>query len=124
MDCWRPDDVPCEEHFTNSPDCVWAICQHIKKELDNNIPFNWDNEAQWPNSKNMCDIRFKTFKNWWPHDGKKGWAVTSKKVSKFILVYLFIIYYYYYYFIISNAFLKMLDGESWILFCPNLYFRR
>ncbi|CAB5180208.1 unnamed protein product [Rhizophagus irregularis] len=82
MDCWRPDDVPCEEHFTNSPDCVWAICQHIKKELDNNIPFNWDNEAQWPNSKNMCDIRFKTFKNWWPHDGKKGWAITSKKMAK------------------------------------------
>jgi hypothetical protein len=81
MEGWSPNDDPFDEHFTHAPDCAWAICRCVKREFNNNeLPFSWNNEDQWPTSKNMEEIRLKTFGNWWPHEGKKGWVGTSRKV--------------------------------------------
>ncbi|GBB90934.1 hypothetical protein RclHR1_01800019 [Rhizophagus clarus] len=72
---WEPNDDPIDEHFVHSPTCAWVICLYKNK-------INWDDEDQWPTSKNMEEVRLKTFGKWWPHDGKKGWNGTSKKMAK------------------------------------------
>lgn len=83
MEGWSPNDDPFEEHFAHFPECAWAVCRCAKRD-NNDLPFSWDNEDQWPTSKRMEETRLKTFGNWWPHDRKKGWVGTSKKVFKFI----------------------------------------
>ncbi|CAI2182675.1 13292_t:CDS:2 [Funneliformis geosporum] len=83
MERWDPTDDPLEEHVNHSPNCAWAICRCIKRKFtDDELPFSWDNKEQLPTSKKMEEVRLKTFGNWWPHDGKKGWIGTSKKMAK------------------------------------------
>ncbi|CAG8598483.1 8746_t:CDS:10, partial [Racocetra fulgida] len=76
-------DDPFEEHAKHSPDCAWAICYcSIKTFNDEQLPFSWDDKDKLPNSKKMEEARIKTFGTWWPHEGKKGWVGTIKKVVK------------------------------------------
>ncbi|CAG8595128.1 10595_t:CDS:2, partial [Funneliformis caledonium] len=83
MENWDPTDDPLEEHVNHSPDCAWVICRCIKRTFpDDESSFSWDNKEQLPTSKRMEEARLKTFGNWWPHDKKKGWVGTSKKMAK------------------------------------------
>ncbi|CAG8787605.1 2516_t:CDS:2 [Dentiscutata erythropus] len=88
MEGWDPQDDPFEEHVNHSPDCAWAICYCSMRNFnDNKLPFSWDDKDKLPTSKNMEEARIKTFGTWWPHDGKKGWVGTIKKMAKAGFIY-------------------------------------
>ncbi|RKP10962.1 hypothetical protein THASP1DRAFT_27271 [Thamnocephalis sphaerospora] len=44
-------------------------------------------DAYTGQSTRMEQLRLATFGQWWPHDGKRGWLVTSKKMAKAGFIY-------------------------------------
>ncbi|CAG8681840.1 35184_t:CDS:2, partial [Racocetra persica] len=88
MEGWDPQDDPFEEHAKHSPDCAWAICYcSLRNFNDEQLPFNWDDKDKLPTSKKLEEARIKTFGTWWPHEGKKGWVGTIKKMAKAGFIY-------------------------------------
>ncbi|CAG8455786.1 2658_t:CDS:2 [Acaulospora morrowiae] len=82
MEGWDPTDDPNIEHITHSPECAWALCYCMtRKFADKKLPSNLDDDHS-PSSKRMEELRLMTFGNWWPHEGKKGWIGTAKKMAK------------------------------------------
>ncbi|KAK9455147.1 hypothetical protein V1511DRAFT_335241 [Dipodascopsis uninucleata] len=73
MDGWNKADDPKQEHLDHSPDCAWALVNSDEWKLD------LDHD---PSSTEMQRARLKTFTDWWPHDGKRGWLPTSEAVSR------------------------------------------
>lgn len=74
IDGWEKGDDPLVEHLKHSPDCGWAIVAMIAREDE-------EFSEEYPLSNRMIDARKDTFADKWPHEGKKGWKCTAKKVS-------------------------------------------
>lgn len=76
MDGWDPADNPALEHLNHVPHCGWAI--NINIEQRNQDPNRMEED---PLSEKMMEARRATFKDAWPHDGKKGWKCKLEKVK-------------------------------------------
>lgn len=62
MDGWVETDDPDQEHAVHSAGCVWAKLR-----------------LQQPLTEQECLVTFG--EGWWPHDGKRRWKCTSKKLA-------------------------------------------
>jgi len=76
LDGWDPEDNPALEHLNHVPHCGWAI--NINIEQRNQDPNRMEED---PLSEKMMEARRATFKDAWPHDGKKGWKCKLEKVQ-------------------------------------------
>ncbi|KAF9975342.1 hypothetical protein BGZ73_001063 [Actinomortierella ambigua] len=81
LDGWSPDDDPGVEHLSHSRFCAWAILKSIPPTEDGELPFRWDDEEELPTGDRMTMARIQTFGDWWPHENKKGWIGTKKKMA-------------------------------------------
>lgn len=81
---WEEGDDPVAEHLRgDGSDCSWARCRELEakwKDRTGDEVEEWTDE-NLPSGEIMEKCRLETFRKWWPHDGKKGWKVTSKAVS-------------------------------------------
>ncbi|KAJ1657176.1 hypothetical protein IWQ61_003379 [Dispira simplex] len=92
LDGWEHSDDPFEEHYSHAPDCAWAmvicdgyrVCPETKTDvLRPNLPDEYlRGKTNRASSAKMEAARVKTYGNWWPHEGKRGWTVTVKKMAK------------------------------------------
>ncbi|CAG8546108.1 10834_t:CDS:2 [Diversispora eburnea] len=88
MEGWDSTDDPNLEHIYHSSECPWAIfCCILKKVSEDEVFDDWDEIDTLPTSKKMEELRVKTYGDWWPHDGKKGWLGTVKKMSRAGFIY-------------------------------------
>lgn len=67
LDGWESDDDPSAEHVKHCPDCGWAQVSVTSKAED-------------PRGARMVRARADTFGDWWPHEGKPGWAPSVQRV--------------------------------------------
>ncbi|KAJ1969416.1 hypothetical protein IWQ62_000638 [Dispira parvispora] len=92
LDGWERSDDPFEEHISHAPDCAWAmvicdsyrVCPETKTDI---LRLDLPNEylrgkTNRASSAKMETARMKTYGAWWPHEGKRGWTVTVKKMAK------------------------------------------
>lgn len=63
------------EHLAHVPDCGWAINVRIEHGRD-----DMNYEDQDPLDERMMEARRATFRNAWPHEGKRGWKCQVKKM--------------------------------------------
>lgn len=74
LDGWTSEDDANEEHLKHSPECGWAIIQNVvQNELQ---PATMED----PTSERLSEARRATFKDLWPHDGKRGWHCKTEKM--------------------------------------------
>ena len=82
LDGWDVNDNPAIEHLNHVPDCGWAISCCIEQRSQ-----DMDRAEEDPLSENMMESRRMTFRDWWPHEGKKGWKCKIKKVLKLLHIF-------------------------------------
>ncbi|KAJ1680111.1 hypothetical protein EV182_000661 [Spiromyces aspiralis] len=85
---WEPSDDPFVEHAQHRPDCPWVLthCKKRRSQLgDRVVELRWDPAEERDELVKFMDnndARLSTFGDAWPHDSKKGWGATSKKLAK------------------------------------------
>ncbi|KAJ1917085.1 hypothetical protein IWQ60_007888 [Tieghemiomyces parasiticus] len=92
LDGWAPHDDPFVEHQKHQGDCPWTIVvcdsQRVDPETREIVqrPDLFDDylsgRANRVLSVALERARIATFGPWWPHEDKRGWAVTVKKMAK------------------------------------------
>ncbi|KAH0605875.1 uncharacterized protein H6S33_004332 [Morchella sextelata] len=73
LDGWESDDDPSAEHVKHCPDCGWARVS---------VTSTSTSTAEDPRGARMVRARADTFGDWWPHEGKLGWAPSVHRMAE------------------------------------------
>ncbi|RKP38545.1 hypothetical protein BJ085DRAFT_2986, partial [Dimargaris cristalligena] len=92
LDGWEPSDDPFEEHRSHTTDCPWAtvVCESQQVcPMSREVIQRVDLEVKYLGGKTnqaltarLETARMATYRDWWPHEHKKGWSVHVKKMAK------------------------------------------
>ncbi|KAI9597142.1 hypothetical protein BDF19DRAFT_435984 [Syncephalis fuscata] len=67
---------------------IKAFGKTTSKAVDSEDEEELWQQVQTGQSARMEQWRIETFGNWWPHDGKRGWQVSSTKMAKAGFIYM------------------------------------
>ncbi|OZJ02678.1 hypothetical protein BZG36_04054 [Bifiguratus adelaidae] len=80
MEAWEPDDDPLQEHSARAPGCPWVqlgfpVAAEARMAFTDAdvLKVNLKDERTFPKGKHMEDVRYRTFGDRWPHEGRKGY---------------------------------------------------
>jgi len=77
MGGWEETDQPLKEHLRGNKECAWAINRDVLVRTKDGEELGEEDD---PTSDRMVALRLATYRDWWPHDLKKGWNPKSRKV--------------------------------------------
>jgi len=82
MGGWEETDNPLKEHLRGNKECAWAINRDVLVRTKDGEELGEEDD---PTSDRMVALRLATYRDWWPHDLKKGWNPKSRKVCPTVL---------------------------------------